>query len=253
MKIDELVRDHYVDLGDIDRDIWRYISIHRYEAANSTLVDLAAKCNATKSAVLRFAQRLGFRGFSEFKYALKAEVEADARDIVDAAVLDRYTAIVLKSLKDFLSRDFTPVFRLIEQSSKVFLYGTGTLQRAVAQEMRRVFLAGDEYFYVVEGVDETAALTGALTQDDLLFVFSLKGQSDNATTLARNLKARNVPFIAVTSYLDNDIAHLADESILVGTESLPIGSGHSYEVLDAYFLLVSILFLKYSEYKRSHR
>lgn len=102
MKIDELVRDHYVDLGDIDRDIWRYISIHRYEAANSTLVDLAAKCNASKSAVLRFAQRLGFRGFSEFKYALKAEVEADARDIVDAAVLDRYTAIVLKSLKDFL-------------------------------------------------------------------------------------------------------------------------------------------------------
>lgn len=135
----------------------------------------------------------------------------------------------------------------------MFLYGTGTLQRAVAQEMRRVFLAGDEYFYVVEGIDETAALTGALTQDDLLFVFSLKGQSDNATTLARNLKARNVPFIAVTSYLDNDIAHLADESILVGTESLPIGSGHSYEVLDAYFLLVSILFLKYSEYKRAHR
>lgn len=101
MKIDELVRDHYFDLGDMDRDIWRYISMHRYEAANSTLVDLAAKCNASKSAVLRFAQRLGFRGFSEFKYALKAEVEADARDIVDAAVLDRYTAIVLNRSKTF--------------------------------------------------------------------------------------------------------------------------------------------------------
>lgn len=98
MKIDELVRDHYVDLGEIDRDIWHYISIHRFEAANSTLVDLAAKCNASKSAVLRFTQRLGFRGFSEFKYALKAEVEADARGMVDAAVLDRYTSIVSKSL-----------------------------------------------------------------------------------------------------------------------------------------------------------
>ena len=62
-----------------------------------------------------------------------------------------------------------------------------------------------------------------------------------------------MPFIAVTSYLDNDIAHLADASILVGTESLPIGGGRSYEVLDAYFLLVSILFLKYSEYKRAYR
>ena len=120
MKIDELVRDHYVDLGDIDRDIWRYISMHRYEAANSTLVDLAAKCNASKSAVLRFAQRLGFRGFSEFKYALKAEVEADARDMVDAAVLDRYTAIVSKSLKDFLSRDFTPVFGLSSRAQRCF-------------------------------------------------------------------------------------------------------------------------------------
>ena len=39
------------------------------------------------------------------------------------------------------------------------------------KEMRRVFLAGDEHFYVVEGVDEIGSLTDTLTTEDLVLLF----------------------------------------------------------------------------------
>ena len=34
----------------------------------STIVDLAEKCHVSKSAILRFAKKLGYSGYSEFKY-----------------------------------------------------------------------------------------------------------------------------------------------------------------------------------------
>lgn len=34
----------------------------------STIVDLAEKCRVSKSAILRFAKKLGYSGYSEFKY-----------------------------------------------------------------------------------------------------------------------------------------------------------------------------------------
>ena len=88
---------------------------------------------------------------------------------------------------------------MIYHSQKVFLYGTGTLQRNVAKEMRRIFLAGHEHFYMIDGVDELSALFNTLTSEDLVFVISLNGKSDNAINFAQQLSLNGIPFISMTS------------------------------------------------------
>lgn len=253
MRIDELVTRHFRELGDNDRNIWRYISEHREQAAFATLDELSRDCNSSKSSILRFCQKISFSGFSEFKYALRGELALEDETPTGAELMECYASLITRSMNDFRTRDFSGVFRLIEQSKKVFLYGTGTLPRAVAQEIRRVFLTGDKLFYVVEGVDEITALANALSPDDLVFVISLHGTSDNARSFARDMRARGISFVSLTSSHESEISHLSDEAIFVEDASIALGGGRTFEVLEPYFVLVGILFLRYGEYMRGKR
>lgn len=248
-KTDELVSKYFLNLNENDLAIWKYISNHKKEVSELTLIDLAKRCNYSKSSIHRFAQKISYNGFSELKYALKSESSSGK---LDNNLMDRYISIVSNSMNEMKNRNFDAVFQLIQKSKKVFIYGTGTLQRAVAQEMRRVFLAGDEYFYVAEGVDEIDSLTGTLNTDDLVFIISLRGRSDNAYSFAKDLKIKGVPFITITSFSENPISHLSNENIFVNLDRVPIENCKEYSVLDPYFILVSILFLRYMEYKEKN-
>lgn len=215
MKVEELVNKHFHTLSANDLNIWKYISTHKEDVSKATLEEVSQKSNSSKSSIHRFSQKISFKGFSELKYALKNEVTMED---LDTNIIENYILTITKSMNDMKNRDFTSIIKLMGESKKVFLYGTGTLQRAVAQEMRRVFLSGNKHFYVVEGVDEIESLTETLSPEDMVFIISLKGESDNAYSFSRSLKSRGVPFVTITSFSENKLSQLSDESILINLE-----------------------------------
>lgn len=109
-----------------------------------------------------------------------------------------------------------------------FLYGTGSLQRAVAQEMRRVFFTGNEHFYVIERIDEISTLSSTLSNEDLVILISLKGESDNAQYFPKKLDLKGVPFATITGFEENSISRLSEESIYVHTSEINLGNGIEY-------------------------
>jgi RpiR family glv operon transcriptional regulator len=245
MNVAELVNHNYARLTANDQYVWQYVSNHRTEVVNMTLAELAKKSNVSKSSILRFTQKISFRGFSEFKYALKNE---ETTKSLEAAPVKKFGTIINATLDTLMTHDFSGTIRLMVRSRKVFLYGTGNLQRLMAQEMRRLFLADNVTLFVVEGVDEIKALTRTLTSEDLVFLISLHGESDNAISFAQSLRTNGIPFVSITSYIDNEIAKLANESIFVNTGEIEISENHTLEVADGFFLLASILFLRYCEF-----
>ena len=65
MKIDDLVNLHYDKLNQSDLHIWKYINAHRKESSNLTIDELASRCNVSRTTILRFAQKLSLKGYSE--------------------------------------------------------------------------------------------------------------------------------------------------------------------------------------------
>lgn len=248
MKLDELVNANYDKLKQNDLYIWSYISNHKKECSDLTIDELAAKCNVSRSTILRFAQRLSLKGYSELKIYLKWEVKEEP---IKQNIIDNFCNALIQNINEYKKHDFTSICKLIYQSKKVFLYGTGAVQRSVAQEMRRIFLTGNEHFYVIEGVDEIGALINTLTNDDLVFMISLKGESDNAKAFSKQLVLKGIPFVTITSLGENELARLSTESIYIHTPEIELRSDINYQILDAYFILVDILFLNYILYKES--
>ena len=67
MKLAELVNQHYKELSSNDLYIWDYIQAHRKECQNLSIVELAQRCHVSKTTILRFAQKLSLKGYSELK------------------------------------------------------------------------------------------------------------------------------------------------------------------------------------------
>ncbi|MCW3745141.1 hypothetical protein OM428_10325 [Enterococcus gallinarum] len=76
---------------------------------------MAKKCNYSKSSIHRFAQKISYKGFSELKYALKAELEAED---LEGNLIDQYVSIIANSMNEMKYRDFSTIFQLIQSSKK---------------------------------------------------------------------------------------------------------------------------------------
>lgn len=248
MNLDELVNAHFEQLKQNDLYIWNYISNHKKQCCDLTIDELASKCNVSRTTILRFAQRLSLKGYSELKIYLKWETR---REPINNNLIDNFCNLLTRSIADYRKYDFSRICELIYRSKKVFLYGTGTVQRSVAQEMRRIFLIGNEHFYVIEGVDEISALINTLTNEDLVIMISLKGESDNAKVFSKQLVLKGIPFVTITRREENELSHLSTESIYINTPEVHLNANIGFQVLDSYFILVDLLFFNYILYKEN--
>lgn len=246
MKLEKLVNYNYNNLKQNDLYIWNFISNNKKECCNITIDQLASKCNTSRTSIIRFAKRLGLSGYSELKVYLKLDKK---KDPINKNIVQTYTNLMTMMIDECGKQDFTNVCKLIYESEKVFLYGTGAVQRTVAKELKRKFLAGHEHFYMIDGVDEIDSVCNTLTNSDLVFVLSLNGQSDNARKFSKQLLLKGVPFVSITSLSENDIAKYSTEKLYINTPEINIGTGYSYQILDMYFILSDILFLNYMNYK----
>lgn len=248
MVLDELVNKYYSRLNENDLYIWSYIVKNKKECMFLTIDQLASKCNVSRTTVLRFAQKISLKGYSELKVYLKWEKDA----IVDTNLdyIDIISKDVQKFVEDFRKKDFTYVCSLIHTAKRIFIYGSGALQNIVASEMQRIFLLNDEMAINISGETEMKFVSNHITADDLVILISVSGESEGMRNIAQTLRVKNVPIVSITRMKNNDLAKICDESLYTNTSFMDINENVNYETVSLFFVLVEMLFLNYAAYKK---
>lgn len=248
MKIDDLVNLHYDKLNQSDLHIWKYINGHRKESSDLTIDELASRCNVSRTTILRFAQKLSLKGYSELKVYLKWENKDDK---ADTNSVESVCDVFKNSIDEMEKNDYKKACKMIYESKRVFLYGTGFFQSLVAQDLKRVFLSGKKCFSVIDGIREIDLTLDALTPEDLVIIISYSGESSQVKSFAKQLLIRNIPFMSITQLKTNDLARLSNESIYINTKTVNIGNSMTYNSTNLFFVFVEIFFLKYMNYKNA--
>ena len=70
MKLQEKISIYYTSLTNTERKICTVILDDPTVVSEHSIIDAATLCGTSKSAMLRFAKKLGYSGYSEFKYAV---------------------------------------------------------------------------------------------------------------------------------------------------------------------------------------
>lgn len=250
MRLEELVNKYYDQLNQNDIHIWRYIVNNKKKCSKLTIEELASLCNVSRTTILRFAQKLSLKGFSELKIHLKWETSEEVQMETEAikVMCDGYT----RAINDLSKRDFTGACKLIYEANRVFVYGSGDIQMAVAKQLKMMFLHGGECLYDFDGLSIDATFFSLVSPNDLVILISLNGESSKVVELAKKMKLNNVKIVSITKLKDNTLASLSDENIYITTSQVKFDSNYrSFESYTILYIVAEILFVRYGLYKRN--
>lgn len=250
MRIEETIVKKYSELNETDLMIWKYVSLNKEACAQMSIDHLARLCSVSHTTITRFVKKLGFKGYSEFKVVLGWETREQLS--IDDEAYDLACDAIVRYVEDQKDKNYEALCKLIYEARQVYAYGTGDIQNAVAKQIKRMFLSCQEMIYDVGGVTFDNAFYHLVKPGDVMILISLSGNSDKVLHIAQQLKLLGVKLISITEFKDNHLTQLADESLYISATSLSILSSHpAYKTTMLYFILVELLFIKYSIYKKN--
>lgn len=248
MSIDQLISQHFDELNTTEKNIWNYIHQHKADCQQMSIAQLATCCNVSHTTILRFAQKLGLQGYSELKVYLRLSISEQAdfdEDVLEDTCFD-YEQL-MRSMKE---KDCSNIFAMMNQANRIFVYGTGEVQKNVAKELQRIFINAQKVIYHIEGFDETGIVTQYMDEHDMIFIISLSGSSNIVKRFVEKLKVCNVKIVSITRLEQNELAQYADESLFINTRFHNTGKGvQVYSSMTSFFMMIDLLFLKYLRYQ----
>ncbi len=107
-----------------DKIIASYVTENPLDMSYKTITTAADDCGVSTSAMLRFVQKLGFAGYSEFKYELAKECHSsDSTMNQSDSILNQYANSIL-SIRDFVSEEqIKQLAKDIANAKRIFIYG----------------------------------------------------------------------------------------------------------------------------------
>lgn len=247
MTLDKIVEENYHQLNENDLYIWQYIMHHKRECQKMSIKDLAHNCNVSHTSILRFTKKLGLEGFSELKVYLKWDL-AEKSDF-EPKIISSSCLELEETIKMMATYDFTNILEMIDRSERVFLYGTGVVQKHVAGELRRIFLYANKVLHLIGNGTEIDTILNNVTKKDLFIIISLSGDNETAVTLARALRGLHISRIGIAKAGNTLLSKYCDDMITFRYDVFKVGmSDILYGNTSHFFIIADFLFLRYLEY-----
>jgi RpiR family transcriptional regulator, murPQ operon repressor len=221
---------------------------------------IAGSVGVSQSSVVKFSQKMGYRGFTDLKLAIHETVVKQESNV---AVLNgrRESSGASVSLKNRLFQAKSDAIsgatdlndddtlriaaRAIESSSHVQLVSSGNAYGVVRDSALKLMSIGKP---VIAEADADVQLLGVATlaRGDCLIAISASGQSAHLCHLAQMAKKAGATIISVTNQSANPLATLADVrlySVSYGSESeMPnvVSATSQQHVIDLVFYTLAL-------------
>lgn len=207
IQLDRVINENYEKLNTVDQHILQFVQANLESCKKMNIADLAKHCSVSTATILRTAQKLNFSGYSEFKYFLRSDSAENAEVLNLIEILNQD---ISQTTKLFLQNSqILDICRLIEQSSRIYAYGTGQGQRLMLQELARCFLNVNKNIVIIPTHTELKIVKKYMRPDDLLFVASWSGNIEKYRETLLNLSLMKIPLVSVTTMSNNELAEIS--------------------------------------------
>lgn len=228
----DLVLQHADELPPQQRVIADYLLEHTGRVPFLSVPALALKVGVSEATVVRFAQRLGFSGFTELKMALVDLVQerlaaADPgggvhelpEDVLDAvAALE--TGNIQRTLNGIDRRLFDGVARMIVAADHVYAFGMGISSYLVDLACYNLMQVGIRAVALSARSTSPCEPVVLMSERDVVLVLSFPPYSRQSLDLLREAAARGVGTIAVTDRPTSPAARQARLALVVKSDNM---------------------------------
>ncbi|TDR38762.1 RpiR family transcriptional regulator [Tahibacter aquaticus] len=223
------IRAERDQMSAIERRIADFLLDNAHLLRDYSSQQLANALKISQSSVVKFSQKLGFKGYPDLKFSIGESV-AHHRAIENAGQAEGLLAHPYAALADSLWRrkmdaeketrlinapaQLEAIAAMIAAAPKLVVSGLGEDGIQAQSFALRLSLLGLHCVHHGDPVLLSTALAGAC-HNDVMLVFSEHGKQPALAQVSRDLRARGGKVVSITRHTANVLRAHADQSLLV--------------------------------------
>jgi len=224
------IRSERDGMSAIERRIADFILDNAHLLRDYSSQQLASALGISQSSVVKFSQKLGFKGYPDLKFSIGEAVARagngqSRRPAGEQAQQDAYAALE-RSLRESKAAaeeetrllnpraDVEAVVGMLDAAAKVFVCGLGDDGLFAREFAMRLSLLGVLGIHHADPILLVSNLS-AVRDGDVLLVFSEFGQLAQLTQVAREFRAAGGRLVSITRHTANPLRAMADAALTI--------------------------------------
>ncbi|MGM7889793.1 MurR/RpiR family transcriptional regulator [Yersinia enterocolitica] len=249
------IRQLYPTLAQNDRKLADFLLTNPEQARHLSSQKLAQQTGVSQSAVVKFAQKLGYKGFPALKQALSEIVAApeqavtlhnqilstDSLKTVGEKLLAEKAAALRATLDINSEQRLTDALDMLRSARRVILTGLGA-SGLVAKDLAYKLLKIGVMAVSETDMHAQLAAVQALDSRDLLLAISFSGERREINLAAEEAQRCGAKVLALTSFTPNSLQQRADHCLYTISEEPAIRSA-AISSSTSQYALTDLLFM----------
>ncbi len=233
-KIKEKIQNKFEELPKNQRKIANYFVDNFDKVSFLNVQDISSATGASVASVVRFAQRIGFTGYSQLREAIAESLQNHLSDLQSFPLFDKrkiekdiltsvanQDVININSTLNIIEREvFDNSISMILHSNHVFTAGLGIsylLAEILAYQLNQVAVNATAFKNNYCPFHEQVPL---LNKRDLIITFSFPPYSKDTIELAKIASEKNIKVISITNKEASPITFFSKISLIVHSENM---------------------------------
>lgn len=214
-------------LSEAERAIADYVLVQRDRIARVSARQIAREVYTAPSTVVRFCQKFGFGGYDDFREAFLAELHyltshftkvdsnypfsfGERRGVTARKIGALYREVVDDTLDLIPEEALDQAVKIIDAADEVCFFSAG-VQAALAEGFEDEMLKIGRNVTIVRRANTVFYRAAHAEPGRVAFILaSYSGETDQLVRVARKVRERGIPLIAITSFGGNTLSTLAD-------------------------------------------
>ena len=207
IKIDQDFHEH---LTTTEKHVINFINANPDKVAAMSILEVAEQTFSSPATVSRTIKKCGISGFAELRYLLAQQAETTRKDSIEVNDIFNKSLLEVTNTIDHLSTDtILRAVKEIKEAKRIYLLSRGLTELAAREFELKLQILG----YNVFAISDPAIMqkiTSEARPGELLFIFSLSGQTKELLTAAENASSLGAHIICCTcGSADAPLARLA--------------------------------------------
>lgn len=268
MLIDEVLRAKE-GFSPLEVTLADYLLENQQDIKKQSARYIAKKLFTAPSTIVRFCQKIGYQGYNEFREAyLKEQVYLSKHfDHIDPnspfdfqdknmVIANKMSALYHEVIEDVLTLldhdQLQAATHLLGEADFIYMFSLG-VQLDVAQTFKDKMLKIGKNVITEEKADEMFYRSKYCDQKSVFILISYSGETETLLRIAKQLKKRHIPLLAITTYGENSLFQYADIILYVSSREKLIDNLGSFSMNLSVLFLLDILYANlFNEDRETH-
>ncbi len=238
--------EHLRTLSGTEYHILEYVVKNQNKVLGMTVQELSDTMYVSTASIMRFCKKLGFSGFSEFKFHLKSEMNTKTIATSKMTVEDMKTSILsdLEKTNSFIdAQTLESVVQLLSSDKNIHFFSKG-ITTCVFSYFQKYLLTLGRHSTLYDDTHIAYLSVEHMCENDVFFVASLSGLTAQVIKSAQIAKANGATIVAFSKMDNNPLSAIAHYSFYSPSENIVYGSIDT-QSRTSMFLIVDLIIKKY--------